>query len=95
MNGLEMLKTLRAERCPGHILVLTAKDTPEDKVRGRFRRLWGHLHDAIELVDDAHVYDNVAAAQPFRLVASFRDGCLIGTAAWPHWTPEELRDAGA
>ena len=34
IDGLSILKTLRQERSPAHILVLTAKDTSEDKVRG-------------------------------------------------------------
>jgi DNA-binding response OmpR family regulator len=34
VDGWSILKTLRQKRCPAHILVLTAKDTSEDKVRG-------------------------------------------------------------
>jgi predicted ABC-type ATPase len=68
---------------------------PEDKVRARFGRLWGHLRDAIELVDDAQVYDNSTAAEPFRLVASFLNGQAVSTARWQHWAPAELREAGA
>ncbi len=68
---------------------------PEDKVRARFGRLWGHLRAAIELVDEAHVYDNTKAAGPFRLVASFINGHLTGSARWPPWAPQELRGAGA
>jgi DNA-binding response OmpR family regulator len=34
LDGISVLRTLRAGRCPAHILVLTAKDTPEDRVRG-------------------------------------------------------------
>ena len=70
-------------------------DVPEDKVRARFGRLWGYLRDAIDLVDDAQVYDNATAAAPFRLVASYLDGQLVGTPRWPAWTPAELRSAGA
>jgi len=69
-------------------------DVPEHKVRARFGRLWGHLRDAVALVDDAQVYDNASAAEPFRLVASFLNGQLIGIARWPPWTPQELREAG-
>jgi predicted ABC-type ATPase len=67
---------------------------PEDKIRARFTRLWSHLRHAVDVVDDAHVYDNTRADEPFRLVASFLDGRLIDTARWPRWTPEELRAAG-
>jgi two-component system copper resistance phosphate regulon response regulator CusR len=34
IDGLTVLKTLRQKRCPAHILVLTARDTSEDKVMG-------------------------------------------------------------
>jgi predicted ABC-type ATPase len=69
-------------------------DVPEDKVRGRFGRLWAHLRDAVAIVNEAHVYDNSRAATPFRQIASFVDGVLSGEPDWPKWTPQELRDAG-
>ena len=34
VDGLSVLKTLRRGGCPAHVLVLTAKDTPEDRIRG-------------------------------------------------------------
>ncbi len=34
LDGLTMLKTLRGGGCPAHVLVLTAKDTPEDRING-------------------------------------------------------------
>ena len=34
VNGLSVLKTLRERRSPSHVLILTAKDTNDDKVRG-------------------------------------------------------------
>src|SRR5262249_40185828 len=34
VDGLTVLKTLRKNRSSSHILALTAKDTPEDKVQG-------------------------------------------------------------
>lgn len=68
---------------------------PEEKVRTRYRRLWGLVSQAIEMVDDAHVYDNSRAATPFRSVARYRDGRVVGSTHWPAWTPEELRTAGA
>ncbi len=69
-------------------------DVPEDKVRARFCRLWGHLKEAIEFVDEAHIYDNTKAARPFRLLATYIGGHLIGFPQWPPWTPKELREAG-
>jgi DNA-binding response OmpR family regulator len=34
MDGITVLKTLRKEQHPAHVLVLTAKDTTDDKIRG-------------------------------------------------------------
>ena len=34
IDGLTILKTLRAAASPAHVLILTAKDTPEDRIRG-------------------------------------------------------------
>lgn len=67
---------------------------PEEKVRARFSRLWRHVRDAIAVAGEAHVYDNTRAADPFRLVASFLDGRVVGSPRWPAWTPQDLRDAG-
>jgi DNA-binding response OmpR family regulator len=34
LNGLEILKALRKKSSPAHILILTAKDTPADRISG-------------------------------------------------------------
>jgi predicted ABC-type ATPase len=68
-------------------------DVPEDKIRGRFSRLWAHLHEAIQLCDETFVYDNTTAHRPYRRVAEFLDGKLIRSPDWPPWTPAELRSA--
>ena len=65
---------------------------PEDKIRGRYARLWTHVADALSLANELHVYDNSDAARPYRLVASYRDGQPAMTPAWPVWAPAELRD---
>ena len=67
---------------------------PEDKVRGRFARLWGHLAVAIEVVNEARVYDNSDPRTPLRLIATYIDGQRAGTPEWPAWVPDELRTAG-
>ena len=64
---------------------------PEHKVRERYDRLWGYVRQAIDLVDAAHVYDNSRAATPYREIARYRDGTLVGSADWPPWIPDELR----
>ena len=68
---------------------------PEEKVRARFGRLWTLLHDAIALVGEARFYDNTTARDPYRLVATYLNGRLVGTPQWPPWTPHILREAGA
>ena len=66
-------------------------DVPEEKVRSRYARLWPLVAEAIELVDEATVYDNSSASEPFRVVASFNRGFALRKPAWPRWTPKELR----
>jgi len=67
---------------------------PEEKVRERFGRLWRYVGSAVEIVDEAAVYDNTRAARPFRVVARYRGGHLVGSPVWPGWIPEEMRAAG-
>jgi len=67
---------------------------PENKVRTRYRRLWGHVARAIERVEEAHVYDNTRANTPFRVVARYRKGRLVGSPVWPSCAPDELRADG-
>ena len=64
---------------------------PEDKVRGRYRRLWHLVREAITLADETEIRDNSRAGSPFRLVARYLRGTLLGAADWPSWTPVELR----
>jgi len=66
---------------------------PEDKIRGRYGRLWAHIADAIPLVEGCRVYDNTVAATPFRLVGEFERGALLWS-DWPIWMPEELSGLG-
>ncbi|MCP3964122.1 MAG: AAA family ATPase [bacterium] len=66
-------------------------DVPEDKIRNRYRRLWSLVRQAIALADEVEVRDNSRAKTPFRTVARYLSGDLVGSADWPSWTPEELR----
>lgn len=63
---------------------------PEDKIRSRHQRLWGHLVNAIPIANETRVYDNSLARQPFRTVAIFRNGVLVRRLHWPSWVPPEL-----
>lgn len=65
---------------------------PEDKIRGRYRRLWPLVKQAISMADEATVYDNSRAQTPLRRIARFQRGCSLGTSDWPLWTPLELLD---
>jgi predicted ABC-type ATPase len=62
---------------------------PEEKIRGRFSRLWPLVVAAIEKADAAHLWDNSRydGPQEFGL---FADGMAIGACRWPSWTPQQL-----
>ncbi|MGZ8178899.1 zeta toxin family protein [Williamsia sp. SKLECPSW1] len=64
---------------------------PEMKVRERYERLWPLVRQTIDLVEQAVVYDNSAARDPFRVLARFDRGRLVGAPRWPEWTPSALR----
>lgn len=67
---------------------------PEDKIRARYSRVWPLLAAAIPAVDTVAVYDNSRADTPFKVVASFERGSVVGTPDWPPWTPDPLRTLG-
>jgi predicted ABC-type ATPase len=69
---------------------LGGHDVPEEKIRTRFRRLWLLVRQAIAVVHEAEILDNSRAATPFRRVARYDEGRLVGVADWPPWTPPEL-----
>jgi predicted ABC-type ATPase len=60
---------------------------PEEKIRGRYQRLWPLVADAIVLADTATVYDNSHRRGPFA-VAGFSHGFVVGNPLWPDWAPE-------
>ena len=63
---------------------------PEEKIRERYARLLKLIIDARALADRSTFYDNSRAKEPFRLVATFERGRLVGEASWPAWTPTVL-----
>lgn len=67
---------------------------PEDKIRSRYDRLWGLVAAAIARADAATVHDNSRAAQPFRRIAHFEHGVVVGSPRWPRWTPAPLMAFG-
>ena len=60
-------------------------DVPVEKQRERFPRLWPLIADALLLADEGFVYDNGSAKEPYRVIAHFENGKLIGDADWPAW----------
>lgn len=65
---------------------------PEDKIRGRYRRLWPLVVEAIGRVDQATVYDT-ASGTPAP-VARFAGGMPVGAVRWPGWAPPPLTELG-
>jgi predicted ABC-type ATPase len=63
---------------------------PEEKIRQRYARLLKHIVDARALTDRSTFYDNSRAKEPFRVVANYQRGRLVGDADWPAWTPTVL-----
>ncbi|WP_027504859.1 zeta toxin family protein [Rhodococcus sp. UNC23MFCrub1.1] len=63
---------------------------PEAKVRQRYVRLWPLVRSAIDVVENARVYDNTNASNPFRVIARYDHGRLVGDPSWPSWAPAAL-----
>lgn len=83
--GLAVQRVRERVRRGGHAV-------PEPKIRERYERLWGKISPAIPLADTVEVFDNSSARTPFRLVARYEYGALIGAPNWPRWTPAALRE---
>lgn len=63
---------------------------PEEKIRGRYGRLWALIREAIPVADEAVIYDNSRAANPFRPVAHYLHGRSPSVPNWPVWAPAVL-----
>lgn len=73
---------------------LGGHDVPEDKIRERYTRLWGHLAEAVTVVDEAFLYDNSVTKPSYRRLAVWVGGVRITEPDWPDWLPPEIRTAG-
>ncbi len=71
-------------------VLLGGHDVPEQKIRDRYERLWPLVVSARATADRTEFLDNSAAATPYRTVAEYERGLLIGEAAWPAWSPAAL-----
>jgi predicted ABC-type ATPase len=52
-------------------------DVPDAKLHARFPRVLRNLRAAIPLVDEAFVFDNSSADEPYRPVAVYANGALV------------------
>jgi predicted ABC-type ATPase len=65
-------------------------EVPEEKIRSRYARLLKLVVDARAVADRSTFYDNSIAKKPFRVIATYQRGRLVGKADWPAWTPTIL-----
>lgn len=65
-------------------------DVPEQKIRDRYARLWDLVVQARASADRTEFFDNSSAGHPFRRVAAYERGLLLGEADWPAWAPTVL-----
>src|SRR3954453_10935873 len=64
---------------------------PEEKVRGRYRRLWPLVAAAIDRASVAHGWVNWGRSGPDE-APMFATGIAIGPCTWPSWTPSALTE---
>ena len=96
--GAGYLVTLHVMMVPEDVTVMRVEyraaqgghAVPETKVRERYRRLWDLVAQARDLANHSIFYDNSRAATPFRPIANYENGHLVGDPAWPAWTPSAL-----
>lgn len=62
---------------------------PEDKIEGRYARLWDIVSEAINRCDTASCWDN-SRFDGAEKVAAFTYGEPDWTPKWPAWTPDAL-----
>ena len=62
---------------------------PEEKIRGRYGRMWSLVARAMQACDTATVYDN-STRTGYREAARIVRGVGAVVPSWPTWTPQEL-----
>jgi predicted ABC-type ATPase len=62
----------------------------QHKIRERYHRLWALVAEAITRCEQATVYDNSGIKGP-QIVAQLSHGFVVGSPAWPAWTPQALQ----
>ena len=81
----EDLAVLRVQ----HRVLAGGHRVPEDKIRERHQRLWPLVAAAGARADISTFYDNSAVRGP-RIIAQLAGGFVVGSSAWPTWTPHVL-----
>jgi predicted ABC-type ATPase len=78
-----------AEESDGRVALRVSQgghDVPPDKIVARFPRALHNLVKAVRTVNRVLIFDNTNLAQPFREIASFRNGDLVSRARdLPAW----------
>jgi len=64
-------------------------DVPEEKIRGRYQRLWELVAVAVGRADAATFWDNAGIDGPLP-VAAFIGGLSVKSPTWPSWAPTAL-----
>jgi predicted ABC-type ATPase len=72
-----------------HRVAAGGHSLPEAKIRERYHRLWALVAAAAARADSATFYDNSGIRGP-RIVAQVAGGFVVGSPAWPLWTPAAL-----
>ena len=67
-------------------------DVPEQKIRERYARLWDLIAKARSTSHRTEFFDNSTASSPFRRVAEYEHGLVIGEPSWPVWAPAALTE---
>ena len=61
-------------------------DVPDDRIASRFSRTLANLRAAVSIVDEAFLFDNSSADEPFCFVAAYAGGRLVRRAgSLPSW----------
>ena len=72
-----------------HRVAAGGHPVPDDKIRGRYARMWPLVVQAIDRADMAVAYDNSRIDGPEE-IAMFAGGFPVGPCRWPRWAPRDI-----
>jgi predicted ABC-type ATPase len=68
-------------------------DVPKDKIVSRIPRTMENVRKVLMLVDEARLFDNSSAEDPFRQIAKIKASLLTEKAvSLPEWAKQMLKD---